>query len=104
MRPISTALAIACIAFAGCAEQPGARAQAVVPPQSAVPESSRSDSMTAARASSEPDRGGSGPSSRYTSLARDDCTLEDVDEEAGGVSGYRLVLLEGDARQTLNVL
>ena len=49
--------------------------------------------------------------SRYTSIAKSDCEVVDVDEEAGGyrtickgVPGYRLAVLEGDARMTLNVI
>jgi len=48
----------------------------------------------------------------YTSLTAKDCkTIEQTDEEAGsyrglcsGVGGYKLELLEGDIRQTINVI
>jgi hypothetical protein len=85
------------------------------PPQAASrPAASTGESSPPApspNATSTPQAGAPEEPDHYTSLAPADCKVIDTDEEAGGstsicpgISGYKLRVLDGDARMSIDVI
>lgn len=110
-RFLSVAAAVSLALLAGCdaappEAQPPRIAAGVAPAPDAAPQATPPPSTTA-----KPVAGDAEDPGHYTGLAAADCKVIDIDEEAGGstsvcpgMGGYRLRVLDGDARMSVDVI